>query len=1363
MESIIGYIPRQLQLGDKTVPEAELVTNRKLIVVLAEPGAGKTELLRSIARRLRIEPSRASIFRHKKLDFASQCLVLDALDEVARTDQSAIDEIIVKAKDSGAQKVIFACRASEWDEARTKFLQETFASEPTVVRLLPFNENEQKALFDAHLPDEDFEVFSNETVRFELLPLLGNPQFLLLFADAFVQGGRRFTTKNKIFVDAVASLAIERNPSAGQRDRPAAENIIALGEELFAKLLLAGATGVSLREHQNVIDFPYLQSLSTADSTALQYTISSRLFKPSDQTDQHEPVHRIVAEYCAARYLARRIDDASDLFSLRRCLALVAPNGVVRDELRGLLGWMAALGSQQVQEACITIDPYAVVANGDQSQLTAQSKRLLMIELRELSEIDPYFRRSDSWRRFSVAGFFGADMVEEVRKQLFAHDAVPELRTLLLELLHASDAVGHLVPELRALLRNPEEDWSSRIRSHRLLIDLPTYDCRSDIEALVVLGDNVSLRIATDSVVALGVEALGRDLVLSLMRQLGVERESLRVPNNSDAYHLRYNTVEITNSFDLGVTEWYLDELTGGMNCQCGAAEEYQCKCLRNVSRIVGRLLDRYFVLSSAPHEAERIWRWIKPLIFKDYKSSDKSESVKALKCDDALRQAIQKLAFAGLSEDDDIWPVQLRFQMSQRHSGLQFQKADYVALADYAFESGNTALWKMFWARHNIYAETKVSDDVRRHMRGQARHRPELLKIWSKQERDVRDMLKANPSLWPRRRKKWERKQEMRDEATRVSFKENRNAIAAGAHWGWLKWISDCYLMEPDKLGEFVDDNQAVDRALANCFPFLEEHIPTLSMLAESQKQVTRVLNAASLAYFRRKGHLDEVDRRVLRAIKTDVSGYQGLKEGEAEAFESEIDRQILSGADEVEAYARDFIEPQLFRSSDAYTDVGWLQYKSAFKPLQKKLALEWLNKFPDMPTSARDQLFNICAVCAGRTELRCLIQNRCAALLARTDGVLGAEAARDFWFLRGFFFLDSPPQEIWNSFKENAQSIFPLAHKADRIGHDDTAGWPTLSADKVFHILDSYVGAWPKVYLPSSWGSGDPPGERAYRFLGDVVYVIGRDKPDRSIPVLDKLLSDNRFADFNDELRSIKAAAFRKKALQDFQPPKPLDVVAALDCNCVSTVEDLRAVLVEQLEELEIWLHGAETDPLDVFYENGSHLDENTCRNRIVDRLAPQLAALNLSVEIERHMADFNRCDITVSAMIDGRRRLLVIEVKGQWHPELFNAASAQLYDRYSIHPDAAQQGIYLVLWFGGEEKVGGVKSTIAAPLQHRNAILDEMPVDLHGSVDVVVLDLSRKQRVTKVSGKKPKAKGPPPKSAAALSARIPPYPPL
>jgi hypothetical protein len=88
-----------------------------------------------------------------------------------------------------------------------------------------------------------------------------------------------------------------------------------------------------------------------------------------------------------------------------------------------------------------------------------------------------------------------------------------------------------------------------------------------------------------------------------------------------------------------------------------------------------------------------------------------------------------------------------------------------------------------------------------------------------------------------------------------------------------------------------------------------------------------------------------------------------------------------------------------------------------------------------------------------------------------------------------------------------------------------------------------------------------------------------------------------------------------------------------------------------------------------------------------------------------------------------------VLVTEVKGQWHTELYTAAAAQLAERYTIYPGAADQGVYLVLWFGAGETVAGRKApAIASAEDLRREIIARMPGDLTGRIDVYVLDVSR-----------------------------------
>jgi hypothetical protein len=394
------YIHRKLHLGEQLIQDDELLTSSGVLIVLAEPGAGKSDLLDYFGRSHAVSREAASLFVHRPPS-RQPVLIIDALDEVARISEDKINEIITKARASGAGTVIFASRSYVWDEARTRIVQECFGREPTVLRLEPFDDDEQRQLFNDYVPEEDFDKFRAEADRLELTPILGNPQFLKLVADAYVEGGRRFVSKRQIYADALRRLASEKQDTAGLSDRPQTDKILAAASEIFAKLLLSGAAGVSAREDIGDDAYPYLRAMGP-DDRIVTFALNTRLFKPTSSVNRHEPVHRIVAEYCAADHLVKRIQDPTNTLSIKRSLAVIAPNGAVRNELRGMLGWMASLGGRAIQEAIVDLDPYAVFANGDASQLLPSSKQRLLKGLEALSKIDPFFRRMDSWRRFNL-------------------------------------------------------------------------------------------------------------------------------------------------------------------------------------------------------------------------------------------------------------------------------------------------------------------------------------------------------------------------------------------------------------------------------------------------------------------------------------------------------------------------------------------------------------------------------------------------------------------------------------------------------------------------------------------------------------------------------------------------------------------------------------------------------------------------------------------------------------------------------------------------------------------------------------------------------------------------------------------------
>jgi hypothetical protein len=91
--------------------------------------------------------------------------------------------------------------------------------------------------------------------------------------------------------------------------------------------------------------------------------------------------------------------------------------------------------------------------------------------------------------------------------------------------------------------------------------------------------------------------------------------------------------------------------------------------------------------------------------------------------------------------------------------------------------------------------------------------------------------------------------------------------------------------------------------------------------------------------------------------------------------------------------------------------------------------------------------------------------------------------------------------------------------------------------------------------------------------------------------------------------------------------------------------------------------------------------------------------------------------------------------IEIKGQWHPDLWHAADTQLDRLYSTDWRAERRGIYLVLWFGdttaSNKKLKGPgdgSSLPKTPAELRTALIERSKAAKEGRVEVIVLDLAR-----------------------------------
>lgn len=1338
-EDATFYLPRMLtdiSDSEKTYTEEDLLRTSSHVIVLAEPGAGKTELMKSLARKLSTSAIEANAFRYRDVSETGVPLVIDGFDELAKIDKAGIHQLLSLAKKANPTNVIVSSRSSEWSDASTSQFRKYFNIEPRVVRLCEFRREEQQALFQHRHPDENVNDFFDEVCRFGLDLLLANPQFLNMLASAYKETGRQFTSREAIFSQAVRYQAREANNEIATDDAPlSVEQIITLSAEVFAKLLLSGAQGIATRdlatEDERV--YPSLFSL-TSSGCSPKGILASRLFKPGSMADRHRPVHKIIAEYCAAVYLCKRIDDPADPLTLRKCLNIIAPGHYVRDELRGLLGWMASSGSTATQKDIIRLDPYAVIANGDPSRLGWDARVLLIHQLQKLEQDDPYFRRSDAWRRFNVSGFFTPEVIEAVRPVIEA-PGKGHLRDLLLELLAGAPEVAGLCDSLSFLLCNKELTQHTRWLAGNCLLSVKSYDFVPDLNVLIAEATSGTLHIAADIITVTGPHTYPDAFLATFLQACTGLYPDHRgyLTHNLGSY---YFVGEFIGGLSAASAENLLDILSDGLTCTCHK-ERYECDCRNGISKIIGKLLDNYLSQSTAPRCPQRIWQWIENLNF--HSPATDSIAVRVLQQDDGLRRAIYRHVLAGESDREKIRKgLNTYFSYADHgHSGLNFTPDDQSYLLNMAFEESNVSLWLCLFPHHfqTVHKREKQSNPLRRLCRIQAKQDDRFLQAWVSAERGYKASYR--PDRKTHRKIRRHRKRHEAAEIVNLRYIEtHREAILASPEWDLLQRFAQTWLSKPETIPSRYGDADLVEQALINCIPHILQFVPDLQALAEINGEgkiyaAERLFYVASLVLFEKTRSLESIPVAVLRTLRT-ASGYGGGQQFHelAEAMRAEIDRLIFPAGQGTESFLREYLEPQLTAPCPS---LGLMISSPVFSSVRGELAVEWLERFSTLSLYATQRLFVVANHDGKAGELAAIVAKRYAGYQQtwfETAGDANQEELRLFWLIRAFYYLPTPSPEYWQWLIADQQNLLRLYSLSGRINRGEYANLPQLTPEKHAVILEGFIDAWRPAYISDSHHSRPHKLEDAWRFLQETVYSLGTSDPDDAIPVVRRLLDEHRMLPLKPDLQSVLTTLQREKMLRNYAPPTPLDIVEMLDKNAVVTVEGLRETVLFHLEEYQRHVRHGEFNTLTLYYPAGKRLDEESSTDIIADWLSNTLRPQGISVIKEHEVNSEKRADFSATKMHRAKRLLLMAEVKGQWNKDLFTAASEQLYQRYSLTPDADMQGIYVALWFGKEEKVANaLKHGLSDAAELKQAIIENMPADLHKQIDVFVLDLARK----------------------------------
>ncbi len=180
---------------------------------------------------------------------------------------------------------------------------------------------------------------------------------------------------------------------------------------------------------------------------------------------------------------------------------------------------------------------------------------------------------------------------------------------------------------------------------------------------------------------------------------------------------------------------------------------------------------------------------------------------------------------------------------------------------------------------------------------------------------------------------------------------------------------------------------------------------------------------------------------------------------------------------------------------------------------------------------------------------------------------------------------------------------------------------------------------------------------------------------------------------------LKHARSEQIRVRRDKEYVPRGIDEIVAATSGEGPSSIDDLKAYLLDEIELLQKQLRDAPQDGWRHFWNGAVPKHENDCRDLLVDLLGRGLKSPVL-LHAESLMPELKRADVVaVTPTAD-----LPVEVKGQWNSELWDAALSQLDERYTRHWKAKGRGVLLALWFGPEaSKVSSGTPTIC-PHQHR-----------------------------------------------------------
>ena len=1309
------------------------IVQSKPIIILADAGMGKTELMKELAKPSHIKTKylSASDLVQKSVKRLSiqpdDTLLIDAFDEIPSTkDNSGIDSVLNKLAELDYPKFILTCRSIEWNNSNKNEIENDYKGILTANLTNLSREDAQKFLQSQGLFRENISQLITQLEENSLSSFYENPRNLALLAEIDFSAHPVPKTKAKLFELATEKLWQEVNPKAQNAlGHLHQEQVIECAGLLFATYLLSGKQfiykGMTGSTPDDAINLHSLTALISSET--LESTIQSRLFQ-SVGDDLFKPWHRSIAEYLGAKWLAKAM--TSPRIKRHILSYLIFDDGVIAS-LRGLFAWLPTF-NPNLSEVVIETDPYGLIEYGDTNYFSDIDSILLFDALEKLTIENPWFRKNNQWKEVKAEGLVSCSLLKKYKEILSNKEGNFHFLTTILEALQDADFIEELADELFAIAYDDDWYYSARFDAFTLLHTNALINTSANFTPLIEQGTQSSLRLVFEYAKRYGFDLLTDEQVISLiMKSYNFESSNARLdenftPRNASYYHFSEYPVdrilELLKNIRKSIFELNIGKF------------DYNHETVKNINDLIITLIQRYISNSQKTIDSLIFYKSIS-IFYKFYTSIADQATLEFLvdyfQRNPKERLYIQKHCLDSQDKDSDFYLFYqtVLYPLIPNNEDIE-QLLIYIQSQNVTEHA--ICRWKYLI---DIYCGREVIPEELYRLALPYARKNQLVDYLESKKKPLISEWEIKDKRRSLRRKLDEK---LRFQKFRNDLYPHQTELEAGKA-KFCEYPAKILLYKysdiPDDLEDidkvkYIFKNSLTESAIKGFEASLHSLVPTISELIQNKYPIEPVLIAGIYCRLLRNESLSDLSDDVILACSfiVDYDSYLGStfhEDGKPKLCET-IKNEIISRGLKQTIINEMFI-PQFQTDGALIQGIYWV-YGKDVDQLSIDTIVYLLNTYPKMHSETKNRFIDALINNDALTRIDDLIIASVEAItnidedLETNSRWLSLLSIIDVKSFLHYLRCAQYPQSIFWQLKET--------YHESRLTKN-----LKMSLTLMSWIAYRFGYLFPNTGMPTGGFSGSRHPYDASNFITFCLTEVSNITTFEAQAELRKLKNcvHSSYTVFITNLLAEQANNIRDA---HYQAPKLTDLLNTFQNKAPENCKDLKILVLELLEEIQSKVKASELDSYKMFYEDGKNKNpnkphgENYCRDRLADLLKPYIEPYQFRLDTEKDMPDDKRADL----VCNNSEMQLPIEVKGQWHDDLWTAMNDQLGDLYLKECQSQGQGVYLIFYFG-ETLTKKPKSNNVYKPQNALQLQEYLTVCIEEKykqgIDVFVMDLS------------------------------------